>query len=145
MTQAALLPSLAAGESDLLDLDAAQARVQALDTLLQEEFEVLRTQSFDRLEPLQNEKIALLESLQTTAHQVAALPERPQAWTRVIEALEGCRNAYRRNEMLVTRQIEVVGATLRSLQSADTTASVDLYDRMGQLSRRGGRRVYSEA
>jgi hypothetical protein len=39
----------------------------------------------------------------------------------------------------------VVGATLRSLQSADTTASVDLYDRLGQLSRRGGRRLYSEA
>lgn len=145
MTQAALQPSLAAGESDLLDLDAAQARVQALDALLQEEFEVLRTQSFDRLEPLQNEKIALLEALQTTAHQIAALPEQPPAWIQVIEALEGCRNAYRRNEMLVTRQIEVVGATLRSLQSADTTASVDLYDRMGQLSRRGGRRVYSEA
>ncbi len=145
MTPAALTPSLAAGESAVLDLDAAQACVQALDALLQEEFEVLRTQSFDRLEPLQNEKITLLESLQTTAQQVAALPEQPPAWTQVIEALEGCRSAYRRNEMLVTRQIEVVGATLRSLQSADTTASVDLYDRMGQLSRRGGRRVYSEA
>jgi flagellar biosynthesis/type III secretory pathway chaperone len=145
MTPAAPLPSLAAGETTLLDLDAAQARVQALDALLQEEFEVLRSQAFDRLETLQNEKIALLEALQTTALQVAALPEPPQAWTEVIEALEGCRSAYRRNEMLVTRQIEVVGATLRSLQSADTTASVDLYDRLGQLSRRGGRRLYSEA
>jgi flagellar biosynthesis/type III secretory pathway chaperone len=139
------MPSLAAGETALLDLDAAQGQVQALDTLLQEEFEVLRTQDFDRLEALQNEKIALLEALQATALQVAALPEQPAAWTQVIEALEACRNAYRRNEMLVTRQIEVVGATLRSLQSADTTASVDLYDRLGQLSRRGGRRVYSEA
>ena len=145
MTPAAPLPSLAAGETALLDLDAAQAQVEALDTLLQEEFEVLRIQAFDRLETLQNEKIALLEALQTTALQVAALPEPPQAWTEVIEALEGCRSAYRRNEMLVTRQIEVVGATLRSLQSADTTASVDLYDRLGQLSRRGGRRLYSEA
>ena len=145
MTPAAPLPSLAAGETALLDLDAAQARVQALDALLQEEFEVLRTQAFDRLETLQNEKIALLEALQATAHQVAALPEPPQAWTQVIAALEACRNAYRRNEMLVTRQIEVVGATLRSLQSADTTASVDLYDRLGQLSRRGGRHLYSEA
>jgi flagellar biosynthesis/type III secretory pathway chaperone len=145
MTPVAPLPSLAAGETALLDLDAAQARVQALDALLQEEFEVLRSQAFDRLETLQNEKIALLEALQTTALQVAALPEPPQAWTEVIEALEGCRSAYRRNEMLVTRQIEVVGATLRSLQSADTTASVDLYDRLGQLSRRGGRRLYSEA
>jgi flagellar biosynthesis/type III secretory pathway chaperone len=145
MTPAPVLPSLATGETAMLDLDTAQAQVQALDALLQEEFEVLRTQNFDRLETLQNEKIALLEALQATALQVAALPEQPTAWSHVIEALEACRNAYRRNEMLVTRQIEVVGATLRSLQSADTTASVDLYDRLGQLSRRGGRRVYSEA
>ncbi len=139
------LPAQAAATPALPDLEAAQANVQALDVLLQEEFEVLRAQSFDRLEALQNEKIALLESLQAIAHQVAALPEPPQAWTDTVQALEGCRNAYRRNEMLVTRQIEVVGATLRSLQSVDTTASVDLYDRLGQLSRRGGRRVYSEA
>ena len=67
MTPAPLMPSLAAGETALLDLDAAQGQVQALDTLLQEEFEVLRTQNFDRLETLQNEKIALLEALQATA------------------------------------------------------------------------------
>ncbi len=128
----------------MLDLDTAQAQVQALDALLQEEFEVLRTQNFDRLETLQNEKIALLEALQATALQVAALPEQPTAWSHVIEALEACRNAYRRNEMLVTRQIEVVGATLRSLQLTEPTDSVDLYDRMGQVARRGGRRAYSE-
>jgi flagellar biosynthesis/type III secretory pathway chaperone len=80
-----------------------------------------------------------------TANQVAALPQRPTPWGAVLEALGRCRTAYRRNELLVTRQIEVVGATLRSMQSVDPTASVDLYDRMGQLSRRGGRRVYSQA
>lgn len=128
-----------------LDLEAAQAHVQSLDALLQEEFEALRTQSFDRLESLQGEKIALLEALQTAADQVAALPERPALWDTVVESLIACRNVYRRNELLITRQIEVVGATLRSLQSADPTGSIDLYNRLGQLSRRGARRVYSEA
>jgi len=127
------------------DLDAAQARVHALEGLLQAEFEALRTQSFDRLESLQGEKIALLEALQTTADRVAALPEPPDAWRTIVDSLAACRNAYRRNELLINRQIEVVGAALRSLRAADPGASIDLYDRLGQLSRRGGRRLYSEA
>jgi flagellar biosynthesis/type III secretory pathway chaperone len=127
------------------DLQAAQIRVQRLDALLQEEFEALRTQSFDRTESLQADKVALLESLQATARQVDALPEPPAAWHEVIDILARCRTSHRRNELLITRQIEVVGATLRSLQLTEPADSVDLYDRMGHVARRGGRRAYSEA
>lgn len=141
-TPSAQAPRAAASTG--LDLDAAQARVQALDGLLEEEFEALRTQSFDRLEALQSEKIALLEALQLSADQVAALPEPPAAWRTIVDSLTSCRNAYRRNEILINRQIGVVGAALRSLRAADPGASIDLYDRLGQLSRRGGRRLYSE-
>lgn len=117
-------------------MDEAQARVQALDTLLQEEFEALRSQSFDRLDALQSEKMALLDALQATATQVAALPQIPAPWNAVLEALAQCREAYRRNELLVTRQLEAVGATLRSLQSADTAAPGDLYEHLGPRARR---------
>lgn len=127
------------------DLQAAQAHVQRLDALLQEEFEALRTQSFDRIETLQADKVALLESLQATSRDVGALPEPPAAWNEVLEILAQCRTSHRRNELLITRQIEVVGATLRSLQLTEPADSVDLYDRMGQVARRGGRRAYSEA
>jgi len=127
------------------DLQAAQAHVERLDALLQEEFEALRTQSFDRIETLQADKVALLESLQGTARQVGDLPEPPAAWSEVLEILAQCRASHRRNELLITRQIEVVGATLRSLQLTEPADSVDLYDRMGQVARRGGRRAYSEA
>ncbi len=119
--------------------------MQRLDALLQEEFEALRTQSFDRIETLQADKVALLESLQTTARQVGDLPEPPAAGNEVLETLAQCRASHRRNELLITRQIEVVGATLRSLQLDDAPPPVDLYDRMGQVARRGGRRAYSEA
>lgn len=129
----------------LPDMPAAQAQAAVLASLLQEEFEALRSQSFDRLESLQDEKVALLQSLQATANAVSALPEPPAAWADVVAALQACRNDYRRNEMLVSRQVEVIGAALRSLQAVDPTASVDLYDRLGQMARRGGRRVYSEA
>lgn len=142
MTPAALVPRPAPA---LPDLQAAQDQARALADLLQAEFEALRSQSFDRLESIQDEKVALLQSLQAVASAVAALPEPPAAWNEVVSLLQACRNDYRRNEMLVARQLEVISAALRSLQSVDSTASVDLYDRLGQMARRGGRRVYSEA
>ncbi len=127
------------------DLEAARAQVDALDALLRDEFDALRQQKFDQLEQMQNDKVALLQSLQRTADQVAALPQRPPLWDVITEALSASREAFRRNERLVTRQAEVVRNALRALQAADPTASVDLYDRLGQMNRRGGRRLYSEA
>ena len=130
------------GEPDLV---AARAQVEALDGLLEDEFQALREQKFERLEKMQADKVALLEALQATAHQVAALPARPAQWESITEALALSREAFRRNERLVTRQMSVVSDALRALRAADPTASVDLYDRLGQMSRRGGRRLYSEA
>ena len=127
------------------DLEAARAQVEALDALLRDEFDALREQNFEQLEQMQADKVALLQSLQQTADQVAALPERPPLWDTITEALSASRESFRRNERLVTRQADVVRNALRALQAADPTASVDLYDRLGQMSRRGGRRLYSEA
>ncbi len=127
------------------DLQAARAQAEALDALLNEEFDVLRNRAFDQLEALQQRKIALLESLQATAAQVATLQTRPAEWAAILDIVEGSREAFRRNEALLARQVEVVRKTLRALQSADPTAAVDLYDRLGQMSRRGGKRLYSEA
>ncbi len=131
-----------AGEPDLA---AARAQVEALDALLEDEFQALREQRFERLEQMQTDKVALLESLQLTANHVATLPDRPALWAAITESLAASREAFRRNERLVTRQMVVVRDALRALQAADPTASVDLYDRLGQMSRRGGRRLYSEA
>lgn len=147
----ALLPSALQAEGPVafaeenLDLEAARAQVEALDALLRDEFDALRQQKFESLEQMQNAKVALLQSLQQTADQVAALPQRPPLWDTITEALLASREAFRRNERLVTRQAEVVRNALRALQAADPTASVDLYDRLGQMHRRGGRRLYSEA
>ncbi len=141
-------PGAAALAAPALDCDQARAQVQALEALLQEEFEALKTRapdSLDRLEALQAEKSALLESLQAASQAAAALPEPPAAWESVLAALRACRDAWRRNEHLVSRQLDVVRVALNSLQSADPGASVDLYNRMGRLSRRMGRPVYGEA
>ncbi len=132
----------AAGEPDL---QAALARVEALDVLLRDEFDALRERRFERLEQMQADKVALLESLQATADQVAALPEPPALWASISQALAASRDTFRRNEQLVARQVQVVRNALQAMQASEPTASVDLYDRLGQMARRGGRRIYSEA
>ena len=78
------------------DLAAARAQVEALDGLLEDEFQALREQKFERLEQMQADKVALLESLQATANQVAALPARPAQWESITEALALSREAFRR-------------------------------------------------
>lgn len=130
----------------ILDFEAAQAQVQALAALLEEEFEALKDpRQAEHLDALQGRKMFLLESLQALSDRVAPLPEKPAAWTAVTEALAACRDTFRRNQQLVVRQLDVVRQTLNTLHSPDPTASVDLYDHLGHMARRGARRLYSEA
>ncbi len=138
-------PTDAAEAGGMPDCGQARHQVDQLDAILQEEFQALRAQAFERLETLQATKIALLEALQSTSEQVSALNETPEQWPAVIDALRDCQQSWHRNQALVTRQLEVVRNALRSLQLADPSASVDLYDRTGQTSRRFGARLYSEA
>lgn len=126
-------------------LDTARLQVQNLDGLLHDEFEALRAQAFDRLETLQPAKLALLESLAALAARVQAQGEAPAQWTAVTDALRECRDTWRRNEQLVMRQLAVVRGALGALQAADAPVSVELYDRMGQTSRRLGSRHYNQA
>jgi len=144
MRPSPLLPATAAVPA-APDFEGAMAQVQALDETLAQEFEALRSQSFELLESLQDRKVALLESLEQTSRQVAAMAPKPPQWAGVVEALARCREPLMRNEHLVARQLEVARNALRALQAADPTASVDLYDRLGQMSRRGGNRPWLEA
>lgn len=138
-------PLHAAGPTDA-DFEAAQDQVQALAELLQEEFELLKAPGeAERLDLLQTRKLELLQSLQSLSDRVAALPDKPAPWAAITDALSVCRETFRRNQALLVRQLDVVRQTLNALQSSDPAASVDLYDHLGHMSRRGGRRVYSEA
>ena len=91
-----------------------------------------------------------LEAAQTHAQALDTLLQeefealRTQSLER-IDALQADKVTRLEALQAIARQIEVVGATLRSLQLAEPADSVDLYDRMGQVARRGGRRAYSEA
>lgn len=135
----------APGETTGLALTEAQAQVQALNALLEEEFQALRAQSFDQLEALQSPKLALLESLSALSQAVKQQAQPPAQWEALLDTLRLSQEAWRRNEQLIQRQLEVVRNALRSMQAADPTASIELYNRMGQTSRRIGSRVFSDA
>ena len=56
-----------------------------------------------------------------------------------------CRDMHRRNEVLINRKIDAIRGALQSLNVFDPTSSVEMYDRLGKLSRIRRGRGYAEA
>jgi hypothetical protein len=59
-----------------------------------------------------------------------------------------CKEMHRRNEVLIVRKIDAIRGALQSLQVQDPASSVEIYDRLGKVSRggrRGGGRGYADA
>jgi len=129
--------------------DQAMAAVASLATWLEEEFSALKKQDIDRFEQLQPGKTEQLQAL--TAWAAANAPEAdpntplPAGWPDFQEQIRLCRDAHWRNETLMSRQLDAIRGTLQALHSPDPASSVDLYDRMGQMSRRMGGRGFGNA
>jgi hypothetical protein len=127
----------------------AMAAVARLGAWLEDEFDALKTQDMDRFEQLQPGKTEQLQAL--TAWAAASAPPpgsegpAPADWTDFQEQIRLCRDAHWRNETLMSRQLDAIRGTLQALQLSDPASSVDLYDRMGQMSRRMGGRGFGNA
>jgi len=115
--------------------------VQRLDELLGTEFEVLKLRDLEGFEALQPEKNAVLEKLAALAAWATAQQPVPPAWSELHDRLLASREAHLRNIQLMQRQLQAVRGTLQALQG-DKAQSVDLYDRMGQMSRPRGAWAY---
>lgn len=126
---AALVPSAA--------LDTAEPDAARLEALLEQEFDALKRRDLEAFESLQTEKNAVLERLSTLAAWANAQPQVPAAWQALRERLQSCREAHLRNAQLLQRQLDGVRGALQALQG-EQVSSVDLYDRLGQVSRRAG-------
>jgi flagellar biosynthesis/type III secretory pathway chaperone len=128
----------------------AQAEVLAreLFDMLELEFEQLKAQNLDAFEASQASKNSLLQQLMQLA-QISG-PESADSlnsdWNGFKEQMTVCRDMHRRNEILISRKIDAIRGALQSLQVFDPTSSVEIYDRLGKLSRtRRGRGGYAEA
>ena len=130
-------------------LEQALVLAKTLEDMLEQEFEHLKAQNLDAFEASQASKNELLEQLA----QLAGIhgPESAEAlgpeWDGFKEQMANCRDMHRRNEVLIVRKIDAIRGALQSMQVQDPTSSVEIYDRLGKLSRGGrrGGRGYAEA
>lgn len=128
------------------ELTAALVHSAALKALLEKEFDALREQDLDHFEALQTEKLKIFEALSLLVPYGGEddTLDQPE-WLSFRETISSCRDLHRRNELLITRKLDAIRGTLHTLRGSDPTASVEVYDRLGRMSRMRGGRGYEEA
>jgi len=131
-------------------LEQAFALAQTLEDMLEQEFEHLKVQNLDAFEASQASKNELLQQLAELAgiHGPESADALGPEWDGFKEHMANCRDMHRRNEVLIVRKIDAIRGALQSMQVQDPASSVEIYDRLGKVSRgrRGGMgRGYAEA
>lgn len=129
-------------------LEQALSLAQTLEEMLELEFEQLKVQNLDAFEASQASKNELLEELARLAgiQGPDSADQLGPEWDGFKEQMAHCRDLHRRNEVLIGRKIDAIRGALQSLQVEDPASSVEIYDRLGKLSRgRRGGRGYSDA
>ncbi len=136
-----LLPPAASPE-----LVASVQHALALKDLLEQEFEALRVQDLDAFEAMQTRKLEIFDTLHalTRVGTPDSLLDEPE-WDSFKHLISDCRELHRRNEVLISRKLDAIRGTLNTLLGTDQTASVEVYDRLGRVSRGRRGRGYEEA
>jgi hypothetical protein len=122
----------------------AKQLADQLEQMLEQEFETLRTQEIDQFELIQPVKTELLEEITRLAPSANDIQSLPQ-WQEFRNTMLLCRDLHRRNAVLMERKLEAIRGTLESLRSEDPSSSVEVYDRLGHVSRFGRKSGYSDA
>ena len=128
------------------ELVAALEHGLVLQRLLQQEFDALREQNLDIFEALQPEKTQIFDSLirLTGVGTESNRLDEPE-WDTFKNLIADCRDMHRRNEILISRKLDAIRGTLQTLNGGETTASVEVYDRLGRMARSRAGRGYEEA
>ena len=138
-------PALTQEKPDNLTL--ALELADALERMLEEEFEQLKQQNIEGFEATQSSKTELLRQLTslTGVDSPTSADKLGSDWDGFKSKILQCRDLHRRNEILIGRKIDALRGALQSLRVQDPTSSVEVYDRLGQVSRNRRTRGYSEA
>ena len=125
----------------------ALALVNGLESLLEQEFEALKSQDLDHFEQLLEQKNELLEKLSTLSgvRQPDDADRLGSEWDAFKARMVECRDMHRRNEILIVRKLDAIRGTLQSMVIDDPASSVEVYDRLGKINRLRQRRAYSDA
>jgi flagellar biosynthesis/type III secretory pathway chaperone len=126
------------------DIGRVLQLARELEQILEQEFQALQDQKLDTFEGLQPSKSGLLTELARLCPPAEQLQSEP-AWADLRESLLRGRDAHRRNAVLIERKLEAIRGALSSLQVGNPTASVEVYDRLGKVSRFNKGRGYQDA
>lgn len=107
------------------------------------EFEALKEQDLERFENLQAAKTDVLSELARICPDSEELQANP-AWQNLKEILVECREMHRRNALLIERKLDGIRGALRSLSVGHASSPVEVYDRLGKMSRFAKGRGYQE-
>ena len=119
---------------------------KSLQDMLEQEFVCLKSQDLDAFDERQDNKNALLQQLTALAgirgpHDADALgPE----WNEFKSLMRRCRDLHRRNEIFIHRKLDAIRGAIQSLRMDDPASSVEIYDRLGKVSRRQRGRGYAD-
>jgi len=134
------------------DLLRAHEQCAMLRRMLEEEFVALRNQELERFEKLQAAKSAIMLELSgiVESHRILLENEHVEhdvltSWDSFRSAMLECRDLHRRNEVLIIRKRDAINGALLAFVGTEPSSSVDVYDRLGRVSRSGRRRAYSAA
>ena len=125
-------------------LHQAKEFATQLAHILELEFQALRDQALDQFEQLQlvkNQLLGEISALAPGAEDLQTLPE----WQDFREMMVICRDFHRRNALLMNRKLDAIRGTLDSLRLNDTASPVEVYDRLGLISRFSRHTAYSDA
>lgn len=125
----------------------AQALAFSLEQMLEQEFALLKSQNLDAFDAAQASKNELLHSLTQLANITGpdSADQLGPEWDDFKDQMAHCRDLHRRNEVLISRKIDAIRGALQSLQLEDASSSVEIYDRLGKVSRLRKGRGYNEA
>ena len=119
-------------------------KANALVTLLDEEFGLLKAgdlESFEALQAKKSETLVALSALMPVLTGEVSLTETDDSETastlveEIKVLLATCRDAHLKNAMLIDRKIEATRSALEVLRSSRSADTGETYDKLGKLKR----------
>ena len=115
--------------------------LEALHTLLEQEFEFLTNQDFKSFEELQHKKQDLLNLLvgEISGDEPETTPEAIQELIKENQELSNrlreCQNLQKRNETLINQKLHTIQEALSSLGYQDMMKNKDTYEHLNKKSK----------
>ena len=117
-----------------------------LHSLLELEFEALKAQKLSEIESIQEKKVPILEYLNADSIRANLKKMGGEAeWESFKSIISECKNAHRRNEILVNRRIESIKSALNTLTGENKDDELEMYDKLGKLAQKKNNKGILEA